>query len=307
MPTKILVLGGTRFIGKALVDKLCLMNYEVTLTSKRSLDSKPGLKQVTCLRKDFGTMRLNLDQFDYVFDFNAYTDGDFKDLPVGDPRIRYFLISTNWIFKYNQLALDQEMKFSQPEEAYISAKANLEILGTERFGRKFTAIRFPVVIGTGDHHKRLDYYERKIMAQARILIVGSDPFINFIWVDDLVELLCRLIENRRHQMNIVTITPARLNTYFSFMSELAVVLARKIEIVRVDTGFAHKELAEIIAADVLLKEVYEVPSECNIWNLESYSPIPITAKMPRIDLRSKLSQDQETALAKEKEFLSEPY
>ena len=96
---RILIIGGTRFIGRALVGELLLKGHSVTVTSRKRLSAHPNLTQITCLRESLREVFESLDKFDYVFDFNAYKQEDIIDLPKGYPEFNYYLIKFNNISK----------------------------------------------------------------------------------------------------------------------------------------------------------------------------------------------------------------
>jgi nucleoside-diphosphate-sugar epimerase len=307
MPPKILILGGTRFIGKTFVERLCEMNFEITLSSRRHQSFPKQINQLTCLRSELHKFHLNLEQFDFVFDFNAYTDNDFYEIPEGVPSKRYFFISTNWIYKLNQNGKSLEGAISARDRDYVIAKEKLESLILDRFDEKAMIIRLPVVIGRGDHHRRINFYLNRILTQSTIHVIEDNPGVNFIWIDDLIELLTNFVTFGEIKSNLVSITPSDKFTPKMFISELANEILSDVRIVSVRKEVMLNQLNQIYAADPLHGEVYEVPSNQNLWAIKNYSEKPLAQKLSNIEDFLSLSVDQEIALLQEREYIAASY
>jgi nucleoside-diphosphate-sugar epimerase len=301
---KILILGGTRYIGKALVLQLCRNNYDVVLTSRNKLEPINGLNQITCLRSDLKSSSLDLSEFDYVYDFNAYTVADFSDLPEGTPKERYFLISTNWIYKFEQSVQNSISEFSEADERYIIAKRNLELLVKQRFGDKASAVRLPVVIGRGDHHKRLDYYIKRVLQQSKVVCFNTDASIKFVWIDDLINVMLAFVKDELDFKSIVSITPTREVTMKSFLTELAAAYSRELEFLELDIPTAKIALKAVIEADILSNENYFVPTESNVWDLYRASIPSPGERLPKEASLGVLSSSIELALSQEWEYVN---
>lgn len=307
MSLKILILGGTRFIGKTFVDRLCEMDFEITLSSSRHQLFSKQINQITCMRSELNGFNLNLEQFDYVFDFNAYSVSDFYEIPEGVPSKRYFLISTNWIYKVNQNSRFLQSEISQRDREYVIGKEKLESLVLERFDEKAMIIRLPVVIGKGDHHKRINFYLKRILTQSTIHVIEDNPGVNFIWVDDLIELLSDFVTFEDLNLKLISITPSKKVTPKMFIREIADEVSRKVQIVSLQRGIMRNQLNQIYAADPLLGEVYEVPSDQNLWTIKNYFGIPLTRKLNKTEDFLALSVDQENALLQEREYIDASY
>ena len=127
------------------------------------------------------------DEFDYIFDFNAYKQEDILDLPKGYPEFNYYLISSQWVSNY--LNCHNVERYTEVELNYIIGKRSLEIAALDRFGPKTRIIRLPVVVGSGDHHHRLDFLVGRILKRDRILVPNSNQLIDIEWVDDIVQTI----------------------------------------------------------------------------------------------------------------------
>ena len=146
---KILIIGGTRFIGRNLALFLNKL-YEVTILS-RSKSTDKNLNQIYLNKFD-----LNLDHienFDICIDFTVFSK---KDCRFSESLIKkvgkYYIISSSWIQFVDKKSEIFERSIS---EEYLLNKLYCE----ERllkFNSKFASIRLPPVIGN-DICKRLSW------------------------------------------------------------------------------------------------------------------------------------------------------
>ena len=97
---KILVIGGTRLLGLALVRALLAAGHRVTVVSRRAENCPEG---VECLKGDRqeGLRQLAGSKFDATFDFIAYDSlapqQVFAEVQYGT----YVLISSTWMVRMN--------------------------------------------------------------------------------------------------------------------------------------------------------------------------------------------------------------
>ena len=251
---RILIIGGTRFIGRALVGELLLNGHSVTISSRKRLNAHPNLTQITCLRESLREVFESLDKFDYVFDFNAYKQEDIIDLPKGYPEFNYYLISSQWVSSY--LDHHKVERFTEVETSYILGKRKLEIAALDRFGTKTRIIRLPVVVGSGDHHHRLDFLVSRIFKRGYILAPNSNQLIDIAWVDDIVQTIHLSLLATMEIPKISRIGFKNGRTYSDFINEIAVSIERKVEIVDLNAHEQHPDLGEFIKADPFWREEY---------------------------------------------------
>lgn len=140
---KILVLGGTMFVGRALVEKLIVLpEYEITLFNRGKSNANlfPGIQQIHGNRETGDIFQVCSQHWNCVIDFSGYYPVSFEKLlaslkgKVG----RYIFISTISVYdleKFNGrfvaetdeiLPCSDAQKISKLPHAYGEKKAEME-------------------------------------------------------------------------------------------------------------------------------------------------------------------------------------
>lgn len=189
---KILVLGGTRFFGKHLVEKL-LENHDVTLATRGiSPDGFGGrVSRLTLDRTDSRSIGAALAgrKFDVVYDNIAYCSNDVKRLMEAAQTKKYILTSSASVY---DLKPDlQESGFDplvlpvtwceRDAVDYGAGKQEAErALYQSDFAGQAIAVRFPFVIGTDDYTRRLRFYVEHMLKGQPMHIDNPDAKMSFI-------------------------------------------------------------------------------------------------------------------------------
>ena len=302
---RILIIGGTRFVGRALVGELLRNGHYVTISSRRRLKVHPNLIQITCLRESLRNFLESFDEFDYVFDFNAYKQEAILDLPKGYPEFNYYLISSQWVSSY--LNYHNVERFTEVELNYIIGKRRLEIAALDRFGPKTRIIRLPVVVGSGDHHHRLDFLVGRILKRDRILVPNSNQLIDIEWVDDIVQTIHLSLLAVKEIPKISRIGLKDGRVYSDFIKEIALTIGRKVEIVDVNTNQQQSNLGDLIKADPFWREEYFDSGDTFLGDVVHHNEIPFKIKMKSICSESVNSERFELASSEEERFLNGRY
>ena len=95
---RILVIGGTYFLGKVFVD-MVKDEHELTLLNRGSMPAPEGVKTIICDRHDVEALR---NVYDVIVDFAAYQPGDIRGIVEAIPGdvkgMRYIFISTTDVY-----------------------------------------------------------------------------------------------------------------------------------------------------------------------------------------------------------------
>lgn len=164
---KILIIGGTRFIGKSLAKKFIHCKHEVTVLSRREGEIS-GINYINMNKNDGLNYLSSINQrFDMVFDFIVYASEDLFYLRK--IKFNYFImISTVWVEKLSAgLKLDELVNDLQPIEnitkftyEYIYKKSMAEnILLNDKLITNPMILRLPIVLGENEHTGRYDFYK----------------------------------------------------------------------------------------------------------------------------------------------------
>ena len=177
---KIAVIGGNRFTGKNLVEKLIDNKYKVTLLNR----SATGHEKANIFKFDRDTDKIDFKKFDCIVDMCLYTMKQFKLIKKTIPKnTKYIFISSG--------AVEYEDVFGE----YAKQKKLIEIaLSKTKFD--YTIIRPSYIDGVGSHLKRIEYFINSIKNNTEIRIEGESGNypVNIVWVGDVVRTIKKIIE-----------------------------------------------------------------------------------------------------------------
>lgn len=207
---RVLVLGGTRFVGRAVVEQLLQAGHEVTLLNRgRSPDPfATRVRRVLGDRRDPETIRraASLRDHSVVVDITAYQESDTRAVVEAfrDRTGHLIHISTASVYLIRERCLPpfRESQFAgrltpaRPRDSawtYARHKRQCEEVLLEahaEHGFPFTSLRVPIVVGFNDYTRRADaYLERLASGGPVILPEGGLNSWGFLWVEDLAEVI----------------------------------------------------------------------------------------------------------------------
>jgi 2'-hydroxyisoflavone reductase len=206
---RLLVLGGTRFVGRALVGTALERGHEVTLFNRGVTD--PGLfgDRVEEIRGDRTQDMSQLvgRSWDAVVDVAAYHPADAARSvdALGDSTGRYLFVSTVSVYADQSIPpvegaavaplLDPE---DRGPESYGARKAVCEQVVRDALAQRATIVRPGLIVGPHDPTDRFSYWPRRIKQGGRVLAPGApDDPLQFIDVRDLAAFIVLLLEQDR--------------------------------------------------------------------------------------------------------------
>ena len=204
---RILVIGGTRFVGRHAVEAALAAGHDVTLLHRGTGDDLfPGIEHVH-LDRDGDLAQIAGRRFDATFDACAYFPRQvsaYADV-LGAGAGRYLVISSTSVYaKPDAPGFDESSPTSPAagndvtdvtEQTYGPLKVAVEQVARERFGARATVVRPTYVIGPWDYTERFTYWVERIAEGGEILAPGrpEDP-IQVIDARDMARWIVRLLE-----------------------------------------------------------------------------------------------------------------
>ena len=179
---KILVLGGTLFLGRHIVDAAQRHGHEVTTFNRGRTDPEPRTGVVAIHGdRDDDLDRLRDVRFDVVIDTSAYHPAQVvRAAAVLSDVARYVLISTASVysrFPATEESPTHEANWAQDAVSgpltYAGLKRACEEAVLEAFGERATILRPGVLAGPRDPTNRLEYWVRRGMRAGDILAPGN--------------------------------------------------------------------------------------------------------------------------------------
>lgn len=208
-PLRILVLGGTGFIGPHLVRYAVSRGHSVTTFTRgrRQADLPAGVERLIGDRNG-QLAALKGKQWDVVIDDSA-TNPEYVRLStelLKHSAARYvFTSSTGVYYPYLERGADEarevRSEVTDPEdgsEAYGVAKVQCERQVMATFAERGVVVRPTYIIGPGDTTDRFPYWPVRLQRGGEVLAPGhkKDP-VQWIDVRDLAEFMVRAVEDGR--------------------------------------------------------------------------------------------------------------
>lgn len=250
---RILVIGGTYFLGKAFVD-IAANDNEIVLLNRGN--RKPDftydnhIKYVKADRNkiDNDTIERLTDfgVFDVVVDLCAYKEGDIKDVvsKLHEVIKHYIFVSTSDVYKRGTQSIideDQELEtrdFGAEAGSYILGKAALENelkAQCNKYSITYNSIRPVFIYGPGNYANREDVFFNWVDKAGQVIFPdNSDGSFQMVYVYDVAKVIYRLCEmadsDDKASANLsFNITGPDIVTYETFVDALSYATAKNIE------------------------------------------------------------------------------
>lgn len=203
----VLVIGGTRFIGKHLVSHLLLQNHNVAIATRgRAPDNFDNrVERIIFDRLDKNSIRqaLSTSSYDVIYDSLAYCSNDIKNLLDNIVCKKYITISTTAV--YHKHIDTKETEFdpsakklvwcNRADFPYDEVKRQAECALVQNFlDTNPIMVRFPFVIGEDDYTNRLLFYIEHIVKQKPMFVNNYTNQMAFVRSDEAGKFLAFLAD-----------------------------------------------------------------------------------------------------------------
>ncbi len=200
---KILVLGGTVFLGRHVVESALARGHSVALFN-RGRHNPDLFPKVEKLRgdRDGDLSALSGRRFDAVVDTSTYTPGQARRMAeILDRRIEHYtFISSVSVYAGFPAghSYDETAPLAQGNHGYGPLKARSEEALEAAFPGRVTHVRPGLIVGPHDPTDRFTYWPRRIAQGGEVLAPGRpERPIQFIDARDLADFCVRLSEGQR--------------------------------------------------------------------------------------------------------------
>ena len=252
---RILVLGGTSFVGRAIVEDALRCEADVTLfgRGKTGTDLFPGLTRLIGDRDTGDYAALRDGSWDAVVDVSGYVPRHAgQAMDALDDRVgRYLFISSHAVYETEGLepGSDEDAPRRPPvrdvqhteeldDRTYGPAKVACEDDVVARYGRRATIVRPGKVAGPHDWQDGLTYWVRRAASGGRVAVPG-DPAqpVQIIDARDLARLVVQLLTDDRPGA-FHAVGPAEPVTLGGLIETCARVAGMRVELVPVPLDLA---------------------------------------------------------------------
>ncbi|MEV7602400.1 NAD-dependent epimerase/dehydratase family protein [Kitasatospora sp. NPDC089797] len=287
---RILVLGGTSFVGRAIAADALRSGAEVTLFHRGR--TNPGLfPEARHLRGDRDTgdlAALREGRWDAVVDVSGYRPRQVDQAMdvLGDRVGRYLFVSSHAVYRQGGPAphADESAPLRAPlreaeeltDETYGRLKVACEQDVLDRYGDRATIVRPGKVAGPHDEQRGLTYWVRRAARGGRIALPGRpEQPVQVVDSRDLARLVLRLVQDDRPGA-FHAVGPAEPTTLGGLIATCAEVAGTEVEIVPVPPETAPPPFFPLVRAEPLWPGQQRDPARARAAGLPA-TPLAVTA------------------------------
>ncbi|PSN20562.1 3-beta hydroxysteroid dehydrogenase [filamentous cyanobacterium CCP5] len=213
---RVLVMGGTRFIGVYLTQALLAAGHDVVLFNRGNRPAPEGVQQIHGDRKDADLVKAKLsgESFDVVFDNNGREQSDTQPLieALGDTIQQFVYVSSAGVYQKSSQMPHLEGDTVDPNSRH-KGKFETETY-LEAQGVPFTAVRPVYIYGPQNYNDLEAWFFDRLVRDRTIPIPGSGMHLTqFGHVKDLVAAMVAAVGNSNAIGQIYNISGEKAVTF----------------------------------------------------------------------------------------------
>ena len=201
---KVLLFGGTRFMGRYALNSLLAAGAEVTIANRGTREENSGATNVICDRSQPGALAQFADsQFDAIIDFSAYSSSWVEEAGnfFANKIEKYIFISTGAVYtSSNIFPITEDFPKGPPHPfaEYAREKNRSEQLLLDFSDKGYfqtTSCRLPFVMGPDNYEDRESFAFSRLMLGLPILLGnGGKSIHSFIYAGDVANALVAILK-----------------------------------------------------------------------------------------------------------------
>lgn len=289
----ILVLGGTKLLGRVLVKNLISLGNNVTIISRSAENIPTGVIPIIKDRSE-ALITLKGKHFDVIFDFIGFDDKSVCEVFENITTDRYIFISSAWMPKLNPLtSLDQQLiSINQsalddlPEITlnYLTGKRKAEnyLAELNKVHENISILRLPIFLDRDEYTQRLKFYINRVLDGNPIIMVnGGLNIVQVAWVEDLARVICEWIDISKEEFIWEALSGEGISVY-DFINLVAKSLDKDLSFINIDSCELEKSLPEYLESEPFWCEQKMQLTKNNIFLRTKITPTPIEKWIPEI-------------------------
>ncbi|HEY1802626.1 MAG TPA: NAD-dependent epimerase/dehydratase family protein [Terriglobales bacterium] len=278
---RILLIGGTLFIGKRLVARLLNAGHEITLLHRRvEHPFGPEVRSVVADRNDAVSVRsalvgLHFDAvYDIAYDWAQGTTGQQVEATAraipGDISRYVFISSVAAYGSGLDHVEDDPLAPDTHPESYVrnksmSERALFRMHREENF--PVVTMRPPFVYGPENPFYREAFFWDRIRRDRPIIVPGDGQrLMHFVYVDDLVAACCSALENPNAVGLAFNVANERPVTQVELVNEFAKAAGKKASIVSVPREIIERNGGNVFGDPLYFGQYYDLHSITEVVN-----------------------------------------
>lgn len=250
---EILVLGGTRFVGRRLVTNLVKAGYEVTVANRSGLGDLDGtVRSIIFERSDIDSIKTTVgkNHYDAVFDMICYSPHNAKVIVKNISTDKYIMISSSVVYDWGHGLKEEDFvaedfllrdgtieelaaKFGY-KQGYKIGKMGAEHIIATQMNVPAIRVRFPVVMGLNDHTRRMESYVEAVQKKKRLYVDNLYSQFSTVYVENAAKYL----ENLLHvdYQGAINIADEGCLSVNGIVGDIGLLLGKSIEDIFEATG-----------------------------------------------------------------------
>jgi nucleoside-diphosphate-sugar epimerase len=233
---RILIMGGTRFIGVYLTKLLVESGHKVVLFNRGNRPAPEQVEQIIGDRTDATQIKEKLSQenFDVIFDNNGRELTDTQPLAeIFQDRVQHFVyMSSAGVYLKSDQMPHLEPDAVDPKSRH-KGKHQTEAFLTQS-GLPFTSIRPTYIYGPSNYNELESWFFDRIVRDRPIPIPGNGMHITqFGHVKDLAKAMTKIVGNKQAIGQIYNISGDRFVTFDGLARACAVAAGKSPESVKI--------------------------------------------------------------------------
>ncbi|AST91510.1 NAD-dependent dehydratase [Sutcliffiella cohnii] len=282
---KVLVIGGTRFLGRFIVEEALKQGHEVTLFNRgNNQELFPQLETIIGDRTEDLSL-LDTGKWDAAIDTCGFTPRAVDEMTkmLADKIDHYTYISSISVYKdwavnnidesydVQTLSDDQvnEIGYGTSEqinEHYGALKARCEQTAEQNLPNKTFSIRAGLLVGPHDYTDRFTYWVERIQKGGKVFVPGrKDRPLQWIDARDLASWIVKKVDEKVTGVYNVT-GPAEMLTMENFLKACIEVTNSSSQLIWADEQFVtQKEIAPWSQLPLWIPETTPLPGQKEPW------------------------------------------
>lgn len=232
-PMNILMMGGTRFVGKPIVSRLLAQGHELTLFTRGRKKIPNGVEHICGDRsRDEDLAILKGRSFDVIIDSSGREKIDSQRVVniTGVPEHRFVYLSSSGVYaETNYWPIDENCRIDVNSRHYGKAQTE-EWLRME--GIPFTSFRPTYIYGPGNYNPIERWFFDRILNNKPVPLPGDGNMITQLgYVDDLAEAIVRSIDVESASNRIYNCSGKKGITFKGLIRQAAVACGKNPDLV----------------------------------------------------------------------------
>jgi nucleoside-diphosphate-sugar epimerase len=232
---RVLIIGGSGFVGSALVPRLKLEGLDLTLLNRGSRPN-PRVKQLIADRNDPAALAAASTEFDAVIDTSSYS-GEQTRLAFetfGGQTGRWIHLSSAAVYRSPEGALPTEADRIGGADVwaeYGRDKSDADQYLLAQSQTPVAIIRPPYLYGPNNDLDREKFIWSRVLTSRPVIVPGKgDAVIQFLYVDDLADLFAHLLKSQLKGQQVYNAAHAETFSLLDWVREVAEVAQTKTAI-----------------------------------------------------------------------------